>query len=230
MHYESDWCVQPSCDRMKQSVLINPYLNLLPSWIAAFNCTTAAGISPFWIKIIEPFCTWICIHMSQAPGRHLESVVALSRLLSGINLLRWFRPRCPLEMRHHLYVLLVCLQPDICVVVGTYIVWSSSASLVGGNISKPFLALPKTCSLAWSQVCHTGDTQTVQSEQVLHLDQFPRQGVVGSGKFSSTTSSRSHGKPRLYHNLLMHGSWADLSSQIVWVSVMLQVLGNISDS
>ena len=44
MHYESDWCVQPTCDRMRQSVLINPYLNLLPSWVAAFNCITAAGI------------------------------------------------------------------------------------------------------------------------------------------------------------------------------------------
>ena len=29
---------------MRQSVLINPYLNLLPSWVAAFNCIKAAGI------------------------------------------------------------------------------------------------------------------------------------------------------------------------------------------
>ena len=41
---------------------------------------------------------WICIHMSQDPCRYPESVVALSRLLSG-NLLRSSRPRCPLEMR-----------------------------------------------------------------------------------------------------------------------------------
>ncbi len=29
---------------MRQSLLINPYLNLLPSWVAAFNFITAAGI------------------------------------------------------------------------------------------------------------------------------------------------------------------------------------------
>ena len=29
---------------MRQIILINPYLNLLPNWVVAFNCIAAAGI------------------------------------------------------------------------------------------------------------------------------------------------------------------------------------------
>ena len=131
-----------------------------------------------------------------------------------------------------LYMFLVCLQPDLSLVVCSCSMEFQGISGWRQHLQSPVALSEKVKPGMFDGCLCRCAIQVTDKLWVLglHRDQFRWRGLAGSGRFSNTSSFHDHRRMRLNRSLLGHRSWVGYPPQSWPVSQIHHVLGNISAS